>query len=129
MRDAVRVAALALACALAAACSKKAEKAAPPPPPDRPPVMTVEELTRNSDACKDYVAKVCACATAHPDKPDVAELCKTDAALPAALDVVSQLAGDSDTSKDDVRLAQSKARKIAKACMDGVAKLASLGCE
>lgn len=121
--------AVVVACLLAIACSKKAEPKQAPPPPDKPPAMTVEELTRNTDACKDYTTKLCACSTAHPDKPDLAEMCRTDAALPDALTVVTALAGDPDTTRQDVLLAQAKARKIAKACMDGVAKLPTLGCQ
>src|SRR5690349_20029959 len=125
----MKTATVLLACALAVACSKKADTKQAPPPPDKRPAMTIEELTRNIDACKDYVAKLCACSTAHPDKPDLAELCKTDAALPDALTVVTALAADPDTTKQDVLLGQAKARKIAKACVDGVAKLPTLGCQ
>jgi hypothetical protein len=120
--------AVVIACALALGCSKKQDKPAPPPD-QRPPPITVEEATRNADACKVYVEKICACATAHPDKPDVVELCKYDTPLSDALSLSMATAENPASTRNDVILAQGQARKIATQCLDQTAKLMSLGCQ
>jgi hypothetical protein len=112
----------------AAACSKKADKPAPVDP-DRPPPMSVEEQTRNTDACKAYAEQVCACATAHPDKTEVADMCKYDKGLQDAMALVMTTARNTETSPQDALLAQTKARKIAVQCMDQLARLPALGCQ
>ena len=117
----------ALVILVALASCNKAEKSAPKDP-DRPPPMTVEEQTRNTDACKAYAEQVCACATAHPDKTLVVDLCKYDKGLSDALSLVMATARNTESKPDDVLLAQTKARKIATQCLDQLAKLPTLGC-
>lgn len=120
--------AIVLACALASGCSKKADK--PAPPPDQRPVpITIEERTRNADACKTYVEKICACAAAHPDRAEVVDLCKYDTPLSDALSLSMATAENPASSRNDVLLSQAQARKIATQCLDQTAKLANLGCE
>ena len=112
---------------LAAACSKKADDK-PAAVIERPPPITIEEASRNTEACKRYAEEVCACAAAHPDKTDVAEMCKYDQGLGDALALVMETARNTETKPEDVRLAQAKARKIATQCLDQLAKLPTLGC-
>jgi len=124
----VRVAVVAMACALAAGCGKGGDKKAPGPGSDRPPPVSFEEQTRNADACKAYAEQACACAAAHPDKTEVADRCKYDAGLGDALELAMVTARNTESAPDDVRLAQKKARLIATQCLDQLAKLPSLGC-
>jgi hypothetical protein len=122
-----RVATALVACALAFGCSKKKDKPAPPPD-QRPPPITVEEKTRNADACTAYVDQICACAKAHPDKAEVVELCRSDTPLPAALSLSMATAENPASTRNDLLLTQAQARKIATSCLDQTAKLPSLGC-
>ena len=118
---------VALAIALAAAvagCKKKAEEAAP----QRPAPISAEARKRDTEACKVYVEKVCACAAAHPDKADVVERCKYDRALPDALQISLDISDNNETRPQDVQVAQKQYRKIATNCLDSTAKLAAQGC-
>ena len=124
----MRTAIVILAVALAAGCSEKQDRPAPPPADQRPPPITVEERTRNADACKVYVEKICACAAAHPDKAEVADLCKYDTPLSDALSLSMATAENPASTRNDVLLSQAQARKIATQCLDQTAKLPGLGC-
>jgi hypothetical protein len=117
-----------VALALAPGCGKEKKKAPAAGPAGMPAAMSVEEKTRNADACKDYVAKVCACAQAHPDKADVAERCKLDDALPEALVLSMRTAENPASTAGDVLGAHKTARTIATGCIESLAKLPALGC-
>jgi hypothetical protein len=116
-----------VACALMFGCSKDKPKEASPEPA-RPTPISVEERTRNAEACKAYVDQVCACAKAHPDKPVVAERCQYDQSLPAALELAIATAMNPASTRNDVLLSQDQARKIGISCLDQLAALPSLGC-
>jgi hypothetical protein len=118
--------ALGLGLAAAAACSKAEDQ--PPAGAARPPAFTAEEKVRNTDACKAYVEQVCACATAHPDKPEVVDACKYDKALPDALALSVTTAENPASNPTDVAASQRQARKIATTCIEQIARLPALGC-
>jgi len=121
--------ALAVAGAVVGGCGKKQQAAPHEDPNAKPPPMSAAEVTRNADACKDYVAQACACADAHPDKPDVVDQCKYDKALPDALALGMATAENPASTRNDVILAQSQARKIVAQCIEQLAKLPAMGCQ
>ena len=81
------------------------------------------ELKRGTDACHDYVTKICAC-TAEPAKA----ACALAKALPDAIEVSLQVAANPDSDRLSVLGANSSIRKTIKQCIEQVAKLPSLGC-
>ncbi len=112
-----------LAClALAAGCKKKAADA-PPTDLDTAPPLPAPELKRGQDACKAYVASVCACTA-----PAAAEACVLAKALPEALQVATEISMSTDSKKIDVLQANDSARKTIKSCIEHTAKLPSIGC-
>lgn len=124
-----RALAAGLALVVAVGCGSEKRERAAPPADDRPPPITVPEKSRNADACLDYVTRACACAAAHPDQPDVGEMCKYDKALPDALGLAMTTAENPASNRTDVLLSQQQARKIAAQCIEQLAKLPALGCE
>ncbi|MEZ4398548.1 MAG: hypothetical protein R3B06_00910 [Kofleriaceae bacterium] len=118
--------ALALALALAGAGCKRAADA--PPAPSRPAPLPAAEVTRAKAACDDLVARLCACAQAHPDQPALAERCELKKAKPEALALALDTAARTDVGDDSVVRAQLTARKIVEKCVEEIAALPSLGC-
>ena len=119
-------AAVLLAClatlSLGGGCKKKAAEGTPPDLDTAPP-LPAPELKRGQDACKAYVASVCACTA-----PAAAEACALAKALPEALQVATEISSSSDSKKLDVLQANDIARKTIKSCIEYIAKLPSIGC-
>ena len=119
-------AALLLAClgllSFGGGCKKKAAEG-PPPDLDTAPPLPAPELKRGEDACKAYVATVCACTA-----PAAAEACALAKALPEALQVATEISMSPDSKKLDVLQANDSARKTIKSCIEHTAKLPSIGC-
>jgi hypothetical protein len=109
-------------------CKKHQAEPTPSPVSNRPVPLGEIEIKRNDDACADYAAKICACASKNPDDKTVAELCKLDRALPEALRISLEISLHPDTKTEDVVSAQRQTRKIAAQCIEGVGKLPTLGC-
>lgn len=109
------------ALALCAACKQQAD--APPPPPA--PAMPATEVKRAEDACKAYVDKVCGCART---MPALEQPCQLSRALPDAIQVGVEVGASTDTAQRDVRQVQDSVRKIAKECIEELAKLPAAGC-
>jgi hypothetical protein len=111
---------LALAMSLACACKQKAE-----PPPAPAPALPATEVKRAQDACRAYVEKVCGCAT---HQPALEEPCKLARALPDALQVGLEVGASTDSTRRDVVQTHDSVRKIAKECIEEMAKLPAAGC-
>ena len=109
------------------ACAGCKNDAAPAPAPARDdrPVMPISEVKRGQDACKAYVAKVCACAET---MPALAQPCTLARALPEAIQVSLDVAATADSTRRDVVQANDGVRKIVKECIEETAKLPSAGC-
>jgi hypothetical protein len=119
------VAALAVAAALLAAGCKKKQADAPAPEPAKPPVIGEAELKRGHDACNDYVAKVCACAE---QVAAAKEPCALSRALPESIQVAIDVSAHPETERRDVVQSADAIRKAIAHCIEGTAKLPSLGC-
>ena len=107
---------------VAAGCKKDAEA----PPPAEKPVMTVSEVQRNRDACNDYVKRVCACAEKQPELKDPCALAK---AYPDAMETAIDVAANTESTRRDALQAHDTVRKIAKTCIEELAKLPAAGCQ
>jgi len=118
-----RLAALALGLAVAA-CLACRQSDPPPPPPPRP-ALPATEVKRAKDACKAYVDKACACARSIPA---LDQTCKLARALPDAIQVSLDLGASTDASGSDLVQAQDAVRKIAKECIEELARLPAAGC-
>jgi len=119
---------LVFALVLAGACRPKSKSKHQDAAAARPPEMSIEERTRNTDACRSYATQVCTCAKAHAESKELAELCKYDQTLPDALDLAIAIAMNPESSPKDVRVSQASARKIATQCFESLARLPTLGC-
>lgn len=108
-----------------AGCHKPSD--APPPGADSPPMPTMpaSEVKRGQDACKAYVAKVCACAET---APAMQQPCALARALPDAIQVGLDVAGNAESTRRDVLQVNDSVRKIVKQCIEEVAKLPAAGC-
>jgi hypothetical protein len=104
-----------------AACSKRSEA----PPPEPRPAITEPEVKRGEDACKAYVAKLCACAET---VTRLAEQCKLSRALPDVIDVSMQVAMNGDAKRLDTLQAADSIRKTVATCIQETAKLPAAGC-
>jgi hypothetical protein len=111
------------ALALCAACKQQADP--PPPPPARAPGMPATEIKRAQDACKAYVDQVCSCART---VPALEQPCRLARALPDAIQVSLEVGASADTVQRDVRQVQDTVRKIAKQCIEELARLPATGC-
>jgi hypothetical protein len=123
MRWLVVLARIALCVVACAGCKKQAE--APPPEAASVPPMPAGEVKRNQDACKAYVARACACAGT---VPAMKEPCALARALPDAIEVNLSVATHPESSRRDALQAQDSVRKIAKECIEEIAKLPAAGC-
>lgn len=122
----MRAAPMALAVALLLAACKG--KSAGPPPPIKVPPMPATEVKRGQAACDDLVAKLCACATAHPDRSDLADACQMKKAKPEALALALETATRDDVAPDVALRSQQAARTIIEKCIQEVAALPTRGC-
>ena len=107
-----------------AACKQGSD--APAPTTTAPaPVMAASEARRDQDACKAYIAKVCACAET---MPPMAQTCRLARPLLDALQVALDVAANPESARRDAVQANDSARRIAKECIEQTAKLAGAGC-
>ena len=106
--------------ALCAACKK--QEASPPAPV---PALPASEVKRAQDACQAYVDKVCGCART---TPALEQPCKLARALPDAVQVGLEVGASADSTQRDVRQVQDSVRKIAKECIEELARLPAAGC-
>jgi|GEM_PF-1169016 len=117
---------VALGLAMVTGC-KKSEQAAPAS--TRPPELAPAEVSRGKAACDDLVARLCACAAAHPDNADLADKCHMKAAKPEALALALEVTMDPKASDDTVARAQMSIRTIVGKCIEEIAALPTLGCK
>ncbi|HVV82801.1 MAG TPA: hypothetical protein VHE35_06960 [Kofleriaceae bacterium] len=106
--------------AAGAGCKHHEERAAPPPP-----AVSAAERQRGTDACNDYVQRLCACAA---NKPELADRCKLKHAKPEALALALAVTDDPSSSADSVARARSEMAKIVAKCIEEAAQLPALGC-
>ena len=90
----------------------------------RPVPIAAPERQRGSDACEDYLARVCACAKT---KPDLLTTCE-NRSLPDALHMALAVDDDPAATRLNVLQAQAEARKIIARCIEESTKLPSMGC-
>ncbi len=124
MRRAMIVVAMSLAVSAAAGC-KRSHDGPGPGSETRPPAISDSERTMGTDACADYVARLCACAAA---KPALADTCKLKHAKPEALALALAVADDPSSSADSVARAKVEVGKIVARCIEEAAQLPALGC-
>jgi hypothetical protein len=112
-----------LAMLVVAGCSKADEPKSTVEPP--PPAIAASEVKRGLDACKAYLANVCACSTT---VPAAKEACSLAASLPEAIEVGERLVVNPRSAREDAVQAAGSIRKTVKKCIEETAKLPSLGC-
>lgn len=112
---------LAVAIALLAACEQKQASSTQ----TAPAAMPAAEQQRSEEACRQYVERVCACATkvAAAAKP-----CELARALPEAVRIGLEVAQSPDSKPNIVQQSYASVRKTAKECIEQTAKLPALGC-
>lgn len=122
---------IALALAALGGC-KKSDRAASEPPAARPEAaaepsgMSAAEAERGREACKSYVAQVCACAE---KDAELASECDMARARPQALDMsLRSAAAEGNATAKDRRSIQANAEQIASACIEDAAALVKRGC-
>ena len=94
-------------------------------PGARPPAISATERQMGTDACGDYVARLCACAET---KPALADTCKLKHAKPEALALALAVVDDPSSSADSVARAKAEVGKIVARCIEEAAQLPTLGC-
>jgi hypothetical protein len=109
------------ALALCAACKQPSDAPSPTPAP----AMPATEIKRAQDACHAYVDKVCGCART---MPALEQPCRLARALPDAVQVSVEVGASTNTAQRDVRQVQDAVRKIAKQCIEELARLPATGC-
>jgi hypothetical protein len=123
-----RVVLVIAAFALTVACKKQEAKPHPAPLPQMP----AEEVKRSEDACRIYVERVCACASAAGSggapPADLAKQCELARALPEAVRIGLEVAASPDSKPEIAQQSYASVRKTAKECIEQTAKLPSLGC-
>jgi hypothetical protein len=112
----------ALLALLVGGCGKKRDHDAPPAPA---PTISPTERKLATDACGDYVARLCACAAT---KPELADTCKLKRAKPEAIALALAVADDPSSSADSIARARSEVGKIVARCIEEAAQLPALGC-
>lgn len=123
MRSRAHVIAAVLGAMLATAGCKRHHDDAPAA---RPSTVTAAERQLATDACGDYVARLCACAQL---KPELAPQCKLKHAKPEALALALAVADDPSSSADSVARARAEMGKIVARCIEEAAQLPVLGCQ
>lgn len=116
------VGALVVGLAAGGGCGKRREGDAAAP---TAPAVSPQERKLATDACGDYVAKLCACAA---EKPALAETCKLKHAKPEALALALAVADDPASSADSVARARAEVGKIVARCIEEAAQLPAMGC-
>jgi hypothetical protein len=110
------------------ACSKREEPAGGPGQAQKPPPLTPAEIQRAEDACGAYVKRLCDCAAAHADKPELAEQCELKKAKPATIKMLLRVDQSADTTPSELLRIQETLRKNVADCIQGTAELPKLGC-
>lgn len=95
--------------------------------PAMPPPMSEVEAERGEQACRDYVARVCACARAKPDSAELAEQCELAPAKVSSLDMVLEVNRAPGDTGERVHT-QRTAQRIIRSCIEAQSKLDSRGC-
>lgn len=120
----IRLAAIAIAAALAAGgCSSDKKDEAPVD--DRRDPVTKQEGERGIQACEDYAKRLCACAETKPELADECELKRGKAKTLRMLLQVNR--GDTSTDEERARTERAARRNIA-ACLEGHTALDEAGC-
>ncbi len=117
------VLALALLAATAAGCKHRRDDDAPAR--ERPEALSAPQRKLATDACGDFVARLCACAQA---KPELAETCKLKKAKPEALALALAVADDPSSPADAAAQAKAEVGKIVARCIEEAAQLPAMGC-
>lgn len=117
------VVALGVLTATAAGCKQR--RADDAPARERPEALSAPERKLATDACNDFVARLCACAQA---KPELAETCKLKKAKPEALALALEVADDPSSPADAAAQAKAEVGKIVARCIEEAAQLPALGC-
>jgi len=104
---------------------KRGQQDAAPGSDQRPPPIAATERQMGTDACADYVARLCACAA---KKPELAATCKLKHAKPEALALALAVADDPASLPDSVARAKVEVGKIVARCIEEAAQLPTLGC-
>ena len=107
--------------AFAIACKASSD----PAPDNGVPKLSSDEIKRSRDACADYVTHACECAKTVDGAKKQCELAK---AMPEAIRLGLEVAGNPETAPKDVRDAQRQIRQAVSSCIEENAKLATLGC-
>lgn len=112
-------------CALAVGCSKGESDEGPVD--DMPPPVSEAEQRRGEEACKAYVARVCACAESRPDDADMRERCDVAPGKLSSLNMVLRVNRAPENAEDRVKTSTT-AHRIIGSCIAEQSKLDSLGC-
>jgi hypothetical protein len=104
--------------ALVGACSENKSDT-----PRGPPALPAAEVQRGQDACKAYVAKICACTA-----PAGQKQCALAKALPEAIELALSTAANPTTAHADALRALTSVRETTKECIEQTARLPALGC-
>jgi hypothetical protein len=89
------------------------------------PVMSAAEVQRSRDACQAYVDQACACAST---VAAAKAACDAARAIPESLRMALGVASTPGSKPEDVRHALRFVRSGVAECIEGTAKLPSLGC-
>lgn len=108
------------------ACSKGESGDAPVD--DMPAPVSESERERGQEACKEYVARVCACADKQPDNGDLRERCDLAPGKLSSLNMLLQVNRTAENPQDRLTTGATIHRTIG-SCISGQGELDSLGCE
>lgn len=106
---------------LLTACAQKKERA--PAAGSAAAGLSDIEIQRGRDACAAYQQRVCAAASQHPDRAELAEACKLAPALSDAMRTALEIAKHPESVRRDVLQAQDSVRKTMDHCLQATAKL------
>lgn len=98
------------------------------PVDDMPAPVSESERTRGLEACKEYVARACACADKRPDDSDLRERCDLAPAKLSSLNMLVQANRTAANAEDRLKTGATIHRTIG-SCISGQGELDSLGCE
>ena len=91
-------------------------------------IVPTAERDRGELACRDYAAKVCACADAATQDLARQDQCKMARSLPDALALNLEIGGHADTNRPTRAQLQRTVRNITAQCISQLATLDSRGC-